>query len=40
MTFMVEDTPITYQEAMASTDSVFWKEAIDDKYNSIISNNT
>ena len=35
---MVEDTLITYQEAMASVDSIFQKEAIDNKHNSITSN--
>lgn len=39
-TFMVEDTPTTYQEASFFTDSMFQKEAIDDEYNSIMSNNT
>ena len=25
VTFMIEDTPTTYQEVIASADSVFWK---------------
>ena len=36
----VEDDPKTFKEAMASRDSAFWKEAIQDKIDSIMSNHT
>ncbi|XP_075111769.1 uncharacterized protein LOC142181952 [Nicotiana tabacum] len=36
----VEEDPKTFQEAMSSRDAAFWKEAIDDEMDSIISNNT
>lgn len=32
--------PETYQKAMLSRDSTFWKDAINDEIDSIISNNT
>ena len=35
-----EDDPKTFEEAMASRDSVFWKEAVNDEMDSILSNNT
>nr|GEZ68935.1 zinc finger, CCHC-type [Tanacetum cinerariifolium] len=38
--YSIEDDPITYNEAMQSQDSTFWKEAIDDEIGSIIENNT
>lgn len=40
VTFMIEDTSTTQHQAMASINSIFQKEAIDDEYNSIMSNNT
>nr|GEW69146.1 hypothetical protein [Tanacetum cinerariifolium] len=36
----VEDAPKTYKEAITSRNSAFWKEAIDDEMNSLVSNNT
>ena len=36
----IEDDPKTYKEAMTSRDSAFWKEAINDEMDSILSNNT
>ncbi|GKB04884.1 retrovirus-related pol polyprotein from transposon TNT 1-94 [Tanacetum coccineum] len=36
----VEDAPKTYKEAMTSRNSAFWKEAIDDEMDSLVSNNT
>ncbi|GKB98098.1 retrotransposon protein, putative, ty1-copia subclass [Tanacetum coccineum] len=36
----VEDAPKTYKEAITSRNSAFWKEAIDDEIDSLISNNT
>ncbi|GJT20765.1 zinc finger, CCHC-type containing protein [Tanacetum coccineum] len=36
----VEDAPITYTETITSRNSAFWKEAIDDEMDSLISNNT
>lgn len=38
--FMIEDIPTTYQEAMVCADSVFWKEAVNDEYHSIMSHHT
>ena len=38
--YSIEDDPKTYQEAMESRDSAFWKEAIDDEMSSILENNT
>ena len=38
--FNIEDDPKTFEEAMASRDSIFWKEAINDEMDSILSNNT
>ena len=32
--------PLTYIDAMASQDSSFWKEAINDEMDSIMGNNT
>ena len=40
MILQVEDDPKTYQEAMSSRDSTFWKEAINDEMDSIMSNHT
>jgi hypothetical protein len=36
----IEEDPKTYGEAMASRDVAFWKEAINDEMDSILSNNT
>ena len=36
----IEDDPQTFQEAMSSRDVAFWKEAINDEMDSLISNNT
>ena len=36
----IEDDPKTYKEAMSSRDYAFWKEAINDEMDSIISNHT
>ncbi|BBH07178.1 transposable element gene [Prunus dulcis] len=39
-TFLVEGDPSTYKEAVMSVDAPFWKEAINDEFQSIIQNNT
>nr|GEX40521.1 zinc finger, CCHC-type [Tanacetum cinerariifolium] len=36
----VEDAPKTYKEAITFRNSAFWKEAIDDEIDSLLSNNT
>nr|GEX92334.1 zinc finger, CCHC-type [Tanacetum cinerariifolium] len=38
--YSIEEDPRTYNEAMQSRDSGFWKEAIDDEIGSIMENNT
>nr|GEX65701.1 zinc finger, CCHC-type [Tanacetum cinerariifolium] len=38
--YSIEEDPRTYNEAMQSQDSAFWKEAIDDEIGSIMENNT
>ena len=38
--FNTEDDPKIFEEAMASKDSAFWKEAVNDEMDSILSNNT
>ncbi|XP_074302865.1 uncharacterized protein LOC141637055 [Silene latifolia] len=38
--FLIEDDPKTYDEAMRSIDIVFWKEAIKNELDSIVSNQT
>ena len=38
--FNVESDPITYEEAMSSSDASFWKEEIDDEMTSIMGNDT
>ncbi|GJU94816.1 zinc finger, CCHC-type containing protein [Tanacetum coccineum] len=38
--YSIEEDPRTYNEAMQSRDSTFWKEAIDDEISSIMENNT
>ena len=35
-----EENPNTYSEAMASRDTAFWREAVNDEMDSILSNNT
>ena len=37
---LVEDTPLTYEEAMKSIDAKFWKEAITNEIQSIRENQT
>ena len=37
---LIEDDPKTFLEAMQSRDSAFWREAVDDEMDSILSNNT
>ena len=37
---LIEDDPKTYNEAVASRDSAFWKDAIQDEMDSIMSNHT
>ncbi|KAI5350435.1 hypothetical protein L3X38_003326 [Prunus dulcis] len=39
-TFLMEGDPRTYKEAVMSVDAPFWKEAINDEFQSIIQNNT
>ncbi|KAJ6791386.1 Uncharacterized protein M6B38_244565 [Iris pallida] len=39
-TFLIEGDPSTYEEAISSPDAPFWKEAINNEYNSIMENNT
>ena len=39
-TLFVEDSPISYEEAIRSIDSSFWKEAIDNEIQSILQNQT
>jgi hypothetical protein len=36
----IEEDPKTFEKAMASRDVSFWKKAINDKMDSILSNNT
>ncbi|KAK2427993.1 hypothetical protein QL285_026537 [Trifolium repens] len=38
--YSIEEDPRTYDEAVKSRDSVFWKEAIDEEIGSIMENNT
>ncbi|GJW49519.1 zinc finger, CCHC-type containing protein [Tanacetum coccineum] len=38
--YSIEEDPRTYNEAIQSRDSAFWKEAIDDEIGSIMENNT
>ena len=38
--FNTEDNLKTFEEAMASRDSVFWKQVVNDEMDSILSNNT
>jgi len=39
-TYLVDNDPLTYSEAISSSDSSFWKEAIDVELNSILQNKT
>ena len=39
-TFLLENEPKTYSEAMMSSEALFWKEAINDEMDSLISNKT
>ena len=36
----VEEDPNTYSEAMATRDTAFWREAVNDEMDSMLSNNT
>ena len=36
----VEEDPNTFSKAMASRDAAFWREAVNDEMDSILSNNT
>ena len=38
--FNTEGDPKSYKEARASRDLVFWKKAVNDEIDSILSNNT
>ncbi|GAU45869.1 hypothetical protein TSUD_187020 [Trifolium subterraneum] len=38
--YSIEEDPRTYDEAVKSRDSIFWKEAIDEEIGSIMENNT
>jgi len=40
LVYNVEDNPLSLNEALASPDSIFWKEAIHDEMESLISNKT
>ena len=40
MVLQVEDDPKTFQQAMSSRDSQFWKKAMNDEMDSIMSNHT
>ncbi|KAF3660091.1 hypothetical protein FXO37_13667 [Capsicum annuum] len=40
VTFLLENKPQTFKEAMSSSDSSFWKEAINSEIDSILSNHT
>jgi len=39
-TFLIDDDPLTYKEAVSSPDAPFWKEAINNELESILSNHT
>ncbi|XP_020271034.1 uncharacterized protein LOC109846220 [Asparagus officinalis] len=39
-TFLLDNDPVTYNEAICSRDAPFWKDAINSEMNSIISNHT
>ena len=40
LVFNTDDDPKTFERAMASRDLTFWKEAVNDEMDSILSNNT
>ncbi|PHU05794.1 hypothetical protein BC332_26616 [Capsicum chinense] len=40
VTFLLENEPQTFKEAMSSSDSFFWKEAVNSEIDSILSNHT
>ena len=40
VTFLLENEPQTFKEAMLSSDSSFWKEAVNSEIDSILSNHT
>ncbi|PHT58062.1 hypothetical protein CQW23_00425 [Capsicum baccatum] len=40
VTFLLENEPQTFKEAMSSSDSSFWKEAVNSEIDSILSNHT
>ncbi|PHT43249.1 hypothetical protein CQW23_17274 [Capsicum baccatum] len=40
VTFLLENKPPTFREAMTSSDSSFWKEAVNNEIDSILSNHT
>ena len=40
MAFNIEEDPKTYIEAVSSKDSAFWKEAINDEMDYLMSNGT
>jgi len=40
MLLNMEDDPKTFREVMSSKDVAFWKEVVNDKIDSILSNNT
>ena len=38
--FNIENDPLTLKETLSSHDSIFWKEAVNDEMESLISNKT
>ena len=40
VSFVMEQDPLTFEEAMKSNDSAFWKEAVNDEMDSIMGNKT
>ena len=40
LTFLLENEPQTFKEAMSSSDSSFWKEAVNSEIDSILRNHT
>jgi len=39
-TYMIENEPLTYQQAMSSPDAPYWKEAVNSEIESILQNHT
>ena len=37
---MIENEPLTYQQAMSSPDAPYWKEAVNNEIESILQNHT